>query len=61
VWHTQTQLELELAIFAYVDQYNHDYMHEVLGDLPPTEYETRAHRCPARPRSQTKPYKPSPQ
>jgi len=28
---------------------------------PPTEYETRAHRCPARPRSQTKPYKPSPQ
>jgi len=35
VWHTQTQLELELAIFAYVDRYNHDHMHEVLGDLPP--------------------------
>ena len=40
VWRTQSQLEL--AIVAYIGWYNHDRLHEALGDLPPAEYETRA-------------------
>ena len=36
VWRTQTQLEL--AIVAYIGWYNHDRLHEALGDLPPVEY-----------------------
>lgn len=40
VWRTQTQLEL--AIVGYIGWYNHDRLHEGLGDLPPAEYETLA-------------------
>ena len=40
VWRTQSQLEL--AIVAYIGWYNHDRLHEALGDLPPAEYETHA-------------------
>jgi putative transposase len=40
VWRTQTQLEL--AIVAYIGWYNHDRLHEALGDLPPAEYEALA-------------------
>jgi transposase InsO family protein len=40
VWRTQTQLEL--AIVAYIGWYNHDRLHEALGDRPPAEYETLA-------------------
>jgi putative transposase len=40
VWRTQTQLEL--AIVAYIGWYNHDRLHEALGDVPPVEYEARA-------------------
>ena len=38
VWRTQSQLEL--AIVAYIGWYNHDRLHQALGDLPPAEYET---------------------
>jgi putative transposase len=41
VWRTQTQLEL--AIVAYIAWYNHDRLHQALGDRPPAEYETLAH------------------
>jgi putative transposase len=37
VWRTQTQLEQ--AIVAYIGWYNHDRLHEALGDRPPAEYE----------------------
>jgi transposase InsO family protein len=40
VWRTQSQLEL--AIVAYIGWYNHDRLHEALGDRPPAEYETLA-------------------
>jgi transposase InsO family protein len=40
VWRTQTQLEL--AIVAYIGWYNHDRLHEALGDMPPVEYEALA-------------------
>lgn len=40
VWRTQSQLEL--AIVSYIGWYNHDRLHEALGDLPPVEYETLA-------------------
>ncbi len=40
VWRTQSQLEP--AIVAYIGWYNHDRLHEALGDLPPAEYETLA-------------------
>jgi putative transposase len=37
VWRTQTQLEQ--AIVEYISWYNHDRLHEALGDRPPVEYE----------------------
>src|SRR4051794_9388702 len=37
VWRTQTQLEL--AVVEYVGWFNHDRLHEALGDRPPTEFE----------------------
>ena len=40
VWRTESQLEL--AIVAYIGWYNHDRLHEALGDLPPVEYEALA-------------------
>lgn len=38
VWRTQTQLEL--AIVEWVSWFNHERLHESLGDLPPAEFET---------------------
>jgi putative transposase len=38
VWRSQSQLEL--AIVAYIGWYNHQRLHEALGDRPPAEYET---------------------
>ena len=40
MWRTQSQLEL--AIAAYIGWYNHDRLHEALGDLPPVKYEALA-------------------
>jgi putative transposase len=40
VWRTQNQLEQ--AIVEYIGWYNHDRLHEALGDRPPVEYETAA-------------------
>jgi putative transposase len=40
VWRTQSQLEL--ATVAYIGWYNHQRLHEALGDLPTAEYETLA-------------------
>jgi transposase InsO family protein len=38
VWRTRTQLEL--AIVEWVAWFNTDRLHESLGDIPPTEFET---------------------
>jgi putative transposase len=40
VWQTQNQLEL--AIVAYIAWYNHQRLHQALGDRPPAEYEALA-------------------
>jgi putative transposase len=37
VWQTRSQLEL--ALVAYIAWFNHQRLHESLGDLPPAEYE----------------------
>jgi putative transposase len=37
VWRTRGQLEL--AILEYVHWFNHDRLHESLGDIPPVEFE----------------------
>jgi putative transposase len=37
VWRSRSQLEL--AIVEYVGWFNHDRLHEALGDLPPVEFE----------------------
>jgi putative transposase len=39
VWRSRTQLEL--AVVEYVGWFNHDRLHEALGDLPPIEFEQR--------------------
>lgn len=38
VWRTRTQLEL--AVVQYISWFNHDRLHESLGDIPPIEFET---------------------
>ena len=38
VWHTSAQLEL--AVVEYISWFNHDRLHEALGDIPPLEFET---------------------
>jgi hypothetical protein len=38
VWRTRTQLEL--AVVAWVGWFNHDRLHDALGDLPPAEFGT---------------------
>jgi putative transposase len=38
VWHTRSQLEL--AVVEYISWFNHDRLHEALGDIPPAEFET---------------------
>jgi hypothetical protein len=40
VWRTRSQLEL--AVVEYVGWFNHDRLHEALGDIPPVEFEQRA-------------------
>jgi len=37
VWRTRGQMEL--AILEYVHWFNHDRLHESLGDIPPAEFE----------------------
>jgi putative transposase len=37
VWRTRSQLEL--AVVEYVSWFNHDRLHESLGDIPPVEFE----------------------
>lgn len=37
VWRSRSQLEL--AIVEYVGWFNHDRLHESLGDIPPVEFE----------------------
>ena len=37
VWRTRSQLEL--AIVEYISWFNHDRLHEALGDIPPAEFE----------------------
>jgi putative transposase len=37
VWHTRTQLEL--AVVSYIAWFNHQRLHQSLGDLPPAEFE----------------------
>ena len=39
VWRTRSQLEL--AVVEYVGWFNHDRLHEALGDIPPVEFEQR--------------------
>jgi putative transposase len=38
VWRTRAQLEL--AVVEYISWFNHDRLHEALGDIPPIEFET---------------------
>jgi putative transposase len=40
VWPTRSQLEL--AVVEYISWFNHDRLHESLGDIPPVEFETLA-------------------
>jgi len=37
VWRARTQIEL--AVVEYIGWFNHDRLHEALGDLPPAEFE----------------------
>jgi putative transposase len=34
--------QLELAVVEYISWFNHDRLHESLGDIPPVEFETLA-------------------
>jgi putative transposase len=37
VWRTRSQLEL--AVVEYISWFNHDRLHQALGDIPPVEFE----------------------
>jgi putative transposase len=39
VWRSRNQLEL--AVVEYIGWFNHDRLHEALGDIPPVEFEQR--------------------
>ena len=41
VWRTRAQLEL--AVVEYISWFNHDRLHESLGDIPPVEFEAVHH------------------
>jgi putative transposase len=46
VWRTRSQLEL--AVVEYISWFNHDRLHQSLGDIPPVEFEALAAlRCRA--------------
>src|SRR5438270_1184564 len=46
VWRSRAQLEL--GVVEYTAWFNHDRLHESLGDVPPVEFETlAARRCQA--------------
>jgi putative transposase len=49
VWRTRSQLEL--AVVEYLGWFNHDRLHESLGDLPPAEFEAHALRTQAAPKA----------
>jgi putative transposase len=42
VWRTRAQLEL--SVVEYIAWFNHDRLHEALGDIPPTEFEALSAR-----------------
>ena len=54
VWRSRTQLEL--AIVEYVAWFNHERLHQALGDIPPCEFE---HQAPSRPVVQVSPAAPA--
>jgi len=39
-WRTRAQLEI--AIVEYIGWFNHDRLHQALGDIPPAEFEQAA-------------------
>jgi putative transposase len=43
VWRSRSQLEL--ATVEYIGWFNHDRLHESLGDIPPVEFEQLHHAC----------------
>ena len=47
VWRTRGQLEL--AIVEYISWFNHDRLHESLGDIPPVEFEAAFRNCSTTP------------
>ena len=40
VWRSRSQLEL--AVVEYISWFNHDRLHQSLGDIPPVEFEQAA-------------------
>jgi putative transposase len=40
VWRSRS--ELELAVVQYISWFNHDRLHQSLGDIPPVEFEQAA-------------------
>jgi len=53
VWRTRSQLEL--AIVEYIGWFNHDRLHQALGDIPPAELEQKALSGPVVPDSPAAP------
>jgi putative transposase len=53
VWQTRSQLEL--AVVEYIGWFNHDRLHQALGDIPPAELEQTALSPPAVPDSPAQP------
>jgi putative transposase len=53
VWRTRAQLEL--AVVEYLGWFNHDRLHERLGDLPPAEFEALALPAQAAPEAGQEP------
>jgi putative transposase len=47
VWRLRSQLEL--AVVEYISWFNHDRLHESLGDIPPVEFEQAAVAMTAQP------------
>src|SRR3954449_2918642 len=45
VWKTRSQLEL--AVVEYIGWFNHDRLHQALGDIPPAELEQRHSQAPS--------------